>query len=675
MPLTCHAVIEKIKEKVDVTIALAGNPNVGKSVIFNRFTGLGVVTANYPGKTVELNIGTTKFDNLNVGIIDLPGTYAISAVSEDQWVARRGILEGRPDAVIVILDATNLERNLYMLLQFLDLDIPVVVALNLMDQAKKKGISIDCERLSKALGVPVIPTVAITGWGLNEVMGEAVEVAQGKVKLKRHTITYGKDIEKEIKELEMVIAQKLTEIPAGISHRALSILLLEHDPEFVELAKELPKGDEVLKRVDAISDEIKEVHGESSNIRMARERYGLSGTIIEKVKSQATEKMSFLDRLWSYTTYPPTGIPLLILVILGAFGILFYVGNFLSTVFSNFWSQFVSPVIKGATYFVFGKGLIANILLWGFDAGIEAALAVGIPFVLTFYLMLGVLEDTGYLNSMAFLTDSLMHKIGLHGRVVIPLVSGAGCSVPAIMGTRVLSAARERFIACTLIVLIPCSARTAVIIGGVSKYAGAGYAFAIYVITIIMIALVGLGLNKVMPGESTGLVMEMFPLRIPSLLTTFKKTWYRFKDFVFVAFPIVFIGSIALGALYETGYLFKVTGWMKPVVVGWLGLPLVAGLTLIFAFLRKELALELLVAFAVVQYGSSATNLLSFMTKNQLFVYGLVNTLYIPCVAAFAVLLKELGWKKTLAISTFTAALALALGGIAIRVLPALGIG
>jgi ferrous iron transport protein B len=228
---------------------------------------------------------------------------------------------------------------------------------------------------------------------------------------------------------------------------------------------------------------------------------------------------------------------------------------------------------------------------------------------------------------------------------------------------------RERTIASTLITLIPCSARTAVILGAVSLFVGWKPAVAIFLIVLVLVFLVGVGLNRIMPGESTGLVMEMFPFRAPIISNILKKTWYRFQDFVFVAFPIVLLGSLFLGGLYETGYLWKLASPLSPIVEEWLGLPAVAGLTLIFAILRKELALQLLVTFAVVMYGGGAKNLLLFMTPAQLFVYALVNTIYIPCVATIAVLGRELGWKRALGIMAFTIVLAILIGGIAFRVI------
>jgi ferrous iron transport protein B len=280
-------------------------------------------------------------------------------------------------------------------------------------------------------------------------------------------------------------------------------------------------------------------------------------------------------------------------------------------------------------------------------------------------VLLAILEDSGYMNSIAFLVDALMRRLGLHGRAAIMLLAAAGCNVPAIMGTRVLTTRRERIIASTLVVLMPCSARIVVIAGGVALLVGWQSAAVLLLISFGVLIAVGLGLNRLLPGHSDDLVMEMFPFRTPALKTVIRKTWHRFKEFVMMAMPIVLIGSFVMGALYETGTIWAFSAPLAPVVEGWLGLPSIAGLTLLFAVLRKELALQFLVTLALVQYGAGADNLLMFMTPQQLFVYALVNTLYLPCIATFAVLRKELGTRTALGIAGFTIGLAVVIGGIA----------
>lgn len=665
MPLSCHRDTSGSKEKTEFTIALAGNPNVGKSSIFNQITGLEVLTAHYPGKTVELNIGMTNHHGHSIKIIDLPGTYALGAVSDDQWVARRTLLEKKPDLVVIIADATNLQRNLFLAFQLLDMDIPAILDVNLVDQALKAGILINYERLSVLLGIPVIPTVATRGEGLKELMNIIVQIIEGNVKISPHHPSYGKDIVSRINQLSDFINANLRHTPFNLSSRAISMLLLERDSEFLDLIKEIPGGDYVLNFAMDLIKSIEDTHGEPVNQRIARERHGLAGTIVNEIQDRSDESLENLSsKLWHYSIEPLTGIPILISILLFTFGFLFYAGDFLSNIFNSLWGKFISPVIDSFLHLVFGTGILGKSLIWAFDAGIQAALAVGIPYVFTFYFILAILEDTGYLNSMAFLTDSLMHKFGLHGRSAIAIVAAAGCNVPAIIGTRVLSSMRERIIASTLIVLIPCSARTAVIMGAVASYIGWIYGLSIFIITILVTAMVGIFLNMKLPGKSTGLVMEIFPFRMPMLQTIIKKTWYRFKDFVFVATPIVLLGSFGLGILYESGLIWKFSYPLKPIVEWWLGLPAAAGLCLIFAILRKELALQLLTTLAIVQYGPDAKNLLHFMNPDQLFIYALVNTLYIPCAATIAILARELGWYRTLYIVIFTVLFATLIGGI-----------
>lgn len=675
MQFSCHSALRKLSQDTDFTIALAGNPNVGKSSVFNSLTGMGVETANYPGKTVEVNMATTTHNGTRIGIIDLPGTYALGAVSEDQWVARQGVLDGNPDVVVMVVDATNLARNLYMVLQFLELGYPMVIALNVLDLARRQGRDIDIDKLAAHLGVPIIPTVANRGEGLDELIHEAARVAKTGQKPRPLGLYFGRDVEKLITELTDAIAAAGLEDPYGLPHRALALLLLENDPEFVEITSAIPGWEPVLKLAAEFRHRIAEEHGQPAGSRLAGERHALAATIASEVETVLmSRKPGWGERFWKFTTAPVTGVPILFLVLGSVFLLLFVIGNNLGSLMGDFWANYPAPLIDQLVTGVFGKNAFARTILWGADAGIDAALTIGIPFVLTFYVLLALLEDTGYLNSIAFLTDSVMHKFGLHGRAMIPIVAGAGCNVPAIIGTRVLTTRRERLLAGTLIVLVPCSARTAVIFGAVAYYAGWQAALGVYGIVLVVWVLAGLGLNKILRGKPTGLVMEMFPFRRPHLGTIIKKTWFRFKSFVFMAVPILLIGSMVLGGLYETGYLAEFAQPLSPVIEGWMGLPAVAGLTLIVAVLRKELALQLLVALAVMEYGADVQdNLLLIMSKSQLFVFALVTAIYIPCAATIAALGRELGWKRTAAISVFTIALAVLVGGIVNQVTKVFG--
>jgi ferrous iron transport protein B len=673
MTSACLLDIEEVNKRTAFTIALVGNPNVGKSTIFNCLTGVGVITANYPGTTVEVNIATTSWHGVEVALVDLPGTYDLGGFSETEQATRQVLLECRSDAVLVILDATNLSRNLYLLLMLRELGLPLLAALNMSDQAEKKGLFIDGARLSKLLGLPVIPTVASRGEGLELLMREAAAVAAGKYHPSSPPLESIGPVQKEILSLESSISGHLKEIPFGLSPGALAHLVLAGDEKFLELTAGISGGEEVLADARLARTRIRDFYGEDVPALIPRERHGLAGSISAQVTSMRPKKGQPLQSLFRAATAPFSGTLILAGLLAFIFTFLFYAGNFLSTVLNHIWMSFFSPLITGAIYFYFKGSLAGAALKWALDDGLMAAVTVGIPYVLTFYIIMGFLEDSGYLNTLAFLTDQVLHKFGLHGGAAIPIMSSIGCNVPAIMGLSTLGTIREKVLASILVVLTPCGARTAVIMGSVGLLIGWPWAMIIFFISASLIVLSGLMFNKFIPGCSSGLVLEVFPLRLPALKPMLAKTWFRFRDFLLVATPIVLVGSLVLGILYETGWIWKLTRPLAPVFEGLLGIPAVAGLTLIFALLRKELALQLLVTFAAARYGAGIQSIMDFMTSRQIFVYALVNTIYLPCLATLAVMAHVLGWKRALWISAFTLVLALIAGTATNFILQAFG--
>jgi ferrous iron transport protein B len=635
-----------------LVVALAGNPNVGKSTLFNRLTGSAVETANYPGMTVGLNVADARWEGREVQLVDLPGTYGLDPVSGDQWVARHGLLDWRPDVVIAVVDATNLARNLYLVLQLVDLGPRVVIALNLIDEARRQSLRIDPQALSRTLDLPVVPIVARRGEGIAELTAAAVAVAadgDGDGAGRGRPVRYPAAVEERLAELEAAFAAD--ESADGLPPRAVALAVLEGDRALTAAAppREAPPAELA--------------------VTIAAARHAAAAAVAEAC-TEGRASAPAADRWWRATTAPLTGVPILLGVLAAVFAFLFFVGGWLSTLLTSAWTATASPVLAAAVHDLAGHGALAGTLLWGLDGGILAALAVGIPYILTFYFVLALLEDSGYMNAAAFLADRLMHAFGLHGRAVIPLMAAAGCNVPAIMGTRVLSTRRERTIACALVVLVPCSARTAVILGSVSLFVGWQWALLVFGILGFVGISAGVLLNRILPGEPEGLVMEMFPFRRPSLPLVAVKTWKRFAQFLWAAAPVMLIGSFALGGLYETGLIWHLEAPLSPIVVTWLGLPAVAGLTLLLAVLRKELALQMLVVFAVARYGARAGDLRSFMTPHQIVVYALVAALLVPCVATIAMLGRELGLRRATAISAGTVVTAVLVGGALAHLLP-----
>jgi ferrous iron transport protein B len=632
-----------------LVVCLAGNPNVGKSSLFNQLTGATVETANYAGMTVGATTEEALWAGRSMRIVDLPGTYDMGAGGvrgDDQRSTCRHLLVDHPDVVAVVVDATNVARNLYIVMQLLDLGFPVVVALNLMDVARRRTLEIDVETLARVLEVPVVPTVGSTGEGVPELKARLLEVAQRSADTPRRGRRYSEEIEEEVTLVEQRFAGPAGEpAPFGLSPRAVAFALLEHIEEVSCAVEPVPEGPE----------------SNGWSLRVTRERHDAARALARSVVSQA--ETARRDRLWRFATSPLTGLPLLGAVLAAVFVVLFVVGDLLSTSLTALWQAAPGPAIEAAVYGLLGHNVVSSSILWGLNGGILAALAVGIPYILTFYFILALLEDSGYMNAAAFLTDRVMHRFGLHGQAVIPLVAGAGCNVPAILGTRALPTMRERVIASTLVTLTPCSARTAVIMGAVALFVGWQWALFVYAVLFLIGVTTGVLLNRILPGKPSALIMEVFPLRRPSLRMVSRKTWNRFREFVWMAAPIIVLGSMALGALYETGLIFRASPVLEPVVGWWLGLPLVAGIALIFAVLRKELALQLLVVFAVAAYGTAASDLRQFMTADQIVTFALVSAIYIPCVATVAMLARELGRRNAALISLGTVALALLVGG------------
>ncbi len=634
-------------------IALAGNANVGKSVIFNQLTGLHQHVGNWPGKTVERAEGTLNFEGQEIDIIDLPGIYSLSTYSIEEIVSREYIAVEHPDVIINVVDAGSLERNLAFTVQLLELEPRMVVALNQIDIAEAKGILVYPEKLSEALGVPVVPTVAVKGAGLTDLIATAIKASKME---EAKPIVYGAEIEERIDKIRDEVK---TETP--YPERWVALKLLEGDAEVEKIIYTAQPA--IREMVEKERGHIEEIHGHEISSVMTSERYGIASSIAYGSTKYVVPEKTLKDRLEEVSSHPFLGYVVMVVSVMAVFYSIFSFGDWLAGILGAFFG-FLKTIffnafgVSGATSFIW------NAVVDGFIGGVVVAL----PYIGPFYLVLSLLEDSGYLARVAYLMDSAMHAIGLHGKGFIPIMLGFGCNVPAVLGARIMETERERLICAFVASLVPCAARSIVIMGLVATYVGFRWALLLYLIDFLLIFVLGRIAYKVAPDEPVGLIMEMPGFRLPSLKSSGQRTWFKLKYFVYEAFPIIIAGNFVIQVASILGLLAVIEGWLSPVTVGWLGLPSAAGVVLIFGILRKELTLILLGALM------GTTNFATILTPVQMFVFAFVVMVYVPCISTIAVLVKEFGYRKALIISGVEAGVAVVLGGIILRILLFLGL-
>ncbi|HAV21154.1 MAG TPA: ferrous iron transporter B [Firmicutes bacterium] len=522
-------------------ILLMGNPNVGKSAVFSRLTGTQVIISNYSGTTVEFTKGSTV---LRAGetaeVIDVPGTYSLEATSKAEEVAvdmLDGMLD-EGDIVVNVVDATHLERNLYLTLQLLERNVPVVVALNLWDETKHKGISINVDRLQEILGVPVIPTSALTGEGIDVLVNRISEVA--------------KDAPRK---------GKLSGDGKRPGARSA-------DERWAEIGRILAEVQKITHRHHTLLDRL-----EDASIQP------VTGLII-----------AILVLYLSFKTVRLIGEGLIDFVFDPMFeGLLRPVVTRLSIALGSegfFHDLLIGRLINGEIDFEASMGLLST--------GLYVPITMVLPYVFAFYVVLSVLEDVGYLPRLAVLVDNIMHALGMHGYAIVPTILGFGCNVPAALGTRILESRREKFICATMLSIgIPCMAQTAVVIALIGRY-GWQYLAIIYGVLFALWLITGLVLNAIMPGSSPPLLMEIPPYRLPHPRVLGKKVWMRIRVFLSDAIPYVLLGVLFVNILHVSGIIDVLGRIFAPILGGILGLPSEAIVALIMGFLRKDVAVGML---------------------------------------------------------------------------------
>ncbi|MDI9609680.1 MAG: ferrous iron transport protein B, partial [Candidatus Verstraetearchaeota archaeon] len=464
-----------------IEIALVGNPNVGKSALFNQLTGLDQYVGNYPGKTVEIAIGPLVFKGFRIDVVDLPGIYSLSAFSEEEVVARDYVLSRRPDLIVNIIDAMALERNLYLTLQLLEMGVRLVLALNFVEDAKAKGIQIDTNSLSRELGIPVIAVNAISGSGI----AELVEVAISHIRTQPpKRPRYGKEVETRISELSEAIRTTDFGIPSSLSPDWVAVKLLEGDPLMLE---RFPKLAHLENKIRIMKNDLERIHGEEPSVVIASERYSAIHRIVKSSSVMCSSPITTRsERIEALLTHRYFGYVILSLVLSGMFFSIFALGGKISEIFEEGSNLLIDQI--GDILLTQGIAQpVMELLVNGVLFGVTAALSIVISYIFLFYLALSILEDTGYLPRAAFLLDSLMHKLGLHGKAFIPMLLGYGCSVPACISCRIMETWKERVILGALVVMIPCSARSVIILGVTAQYLGFAAAMGIYFLDILVV--------------------------------------------------------------------------------------------------------------------------------------------------------------------------------------------
>lgn len=634
-------------------IAMVGRPNVGKSTFLARATRRFAETANAPGTTVGTERRLVVAGGREAWLVDLPGTRSLDdepAGDDPFWTM---LLRAEPDAILVVADAGNVARHLPLALACRDLGLPIVLAVNLVDEAARRGITVDTGRLAQLINAPAHATCGRSGEGVDAVLGDAVRLATV-----RRAVRAGG-------------ASPRATIPAPLYPYPVEQLLSETGALLSVAPRSLGAAAVMDPLQAGVLGGLVSPRGGAS-IRLASElepiRWSVAARWAEQVESRSDVPEPRADHLARLATSPWPGIPVFLGISVAAFLTVVLVGGWMAGVLTAAWTATVSPFLVSAVPAVIPFPALANAALWALDGGLLAMLAVGIPYVLTFYLLLAVLEDSGYLTSAAVLMDRVFGTLGLPGRSAIPLLAAAGCNVPAIYGTRVLRTRRERVLASFLVTLTPCSARSAVVIAALAPFAGIPAAVAAFMVVAVATIAAGLGANAMIPGRQPSLVLELAPLRTPLPAHVVHKAWWRFRGFVVTATPIMLVGSLVLGVIYETGAWQGIASAIGPSFEATLGLPAIAGVALVFAFLRKELALQLLIVFAAAELGHAAS-LGELMTPAQLFVFAVVASISIPCLATLTTLRAELGIRAAAGITLGSLALALGVGFVLARLL------
>ena len=694
-----------------LVIALVGNPNSGKTTIFNNLTGANQHVGNYPGVTVEKKEGSLSFRGRQIKLVDLPGTYSLSSHSIEEIIVRKFIIEHRPDVVIDIVDASNIERNLYLTTQLLELGIPVVIALNMSDMARSRGVITDEGLLTQLLGVPVVPTVGHKRKGMDELLKTACDIFDNLDTYKPSSVNYGREFEQELSSLTGILEDKPD--LKGYKPRWIALKLLEDDTEIIRFIENMPGSQELISTAHEGQGRIESLYGDPPTMVVTDRRYGfISGACSEATTLTGEHRHDISDKIDLALIHPVLGLPIFAVLMWLMFNMTFTLAEKPVE-----WIEFGISALSGLVVSVLPEGLFSSLIVDGIIGGVGGVI-VFLPNIMLLFLAIAILEDSGYMARVAFVMDSIMHKIGLHGTSFIPMLIGFGCTVPAYMGARIIEDKADRLVTMHVTTFMSCGARLPVYVlvcGAFWPQNGANVVFSIYLLgMVVAIATVKLLRLTRFRGMAAPFIMELPPYRVPTLRSLLIHMWERSWLYLRKAGTIILGISIIMWALmtfpqsdvFEQDYNTLIqtaiaaeeageitTSEMKALTNGYknsiaaeniensfagqlgkfiepvltpLGFDWRLGVTIISGFAAKEVVVSTMATIYGVSDADEESSSLrqrlatdpnySKLTAYSFLVFVLI---YLPCLAAMAVFLRETGsWKELLFQIVYTSGLA-----------------
>ena len=697
-----------------VNVALVGNPNSGKTSLFNLVSGLHEHVGNYSGVTVDVKSAEVSRDGYTFRLADLPGTYSVTEYTPEELYVRHHILNEMPDVVINVVDASNLERNLYLTTQLIDMDLKVVIALNMYDELEQTGARLDYEALGRMIGIPIVPTVAARGKGADALFAKVIDVFEDNEPVVRHIhINYGADIEQSIRLLQDEI-WKNSDVVAHYSSRYLAIKLLEGDAETMQVLASCANFETIKRIVIRETVRIEKTYGDTAETVIADARYGfIAGALGETLHGETVDKNRKTARIDNVMTHRWLGLPIFFLLMYLVFQATYTLGAYPAA-----WIEAGVSWLSATVTSLMPEGSLRDLLTDGIIQGVGGVI-VFLPNILLLFFFISLMEDTGYMARAAFIMDRLMHKIGLHGKSFIPLLMGFGCNVPAIMATRTLESRKDRLLTMLIVPFMSCSARLPVYVLLISAFFPSHQGivlFSIYLIGILIAIVSSILFKKIFfKGTEAPFVMELPPYRVPTLRSVVRHMWSKGAQYLRKMGTVILTASVLIWALghyprevqysrdyegmraeveqstvpegekdaliekitleqvaehQEKSYIGRLGHWIEPVIRP-LGFDWQIGVSLVSGLAAKEVVVS---TMAVLSQTESDESLAEAM-QDQRYTYGpregervfsplvaygmmLFILIYFPCVAAVAAIRREAGWRWACFVVVYTTGLA-----------------